>query len=100
MSDLLCVLLFDKPVRQAVQRCSLHIAMAAYMYGLLSLTQPKLHNTSHSVVSHQTLLPPSSFAPPTNRCMKGLDHVRLASTMVILSMHACYHNIYRKCNMM
>ena len=96
---------FDKPVRQAVQHCSLHIAMAAYKYGLLTHTA-KLHNTSQSVVkrkpiqSCQTLLPPFPFAPPTNCCMKGLGHARLASTMVILSMHACYHSIYRKCHMM
>jgi len=85
-----------------MQIISVNRAMAAYMYGLLTHTA-KLHNTSQSVVkrkpiqSCQTLLPPSRFAPPTNCCM---GHARLASTMVILSMHACYHNIYCKCSMM
>ena len=35
------------------------------------------------VQNHQTLLPPSPFTPPTNRHMKGLGHVRLASSYLL-----------------
>jgi len=34
--SLLCILLFSKSLRQTVQHYSLHIAMAVYMYDLLT----------------------------------------------------------------
>ena len=43
MLGLLCVLLFSKSLRWMVQHCSMHIAMAVYMPGLLT------HNVTRKI---------------------------------------------------
>ena len=89
MLSLLYVLLFSKCLRQTVQRCSLHIDLAVHRRPWLCtyviLYVWTYHHQGHTqkrnkskiiptvpVPRHQTLLPPSPFAPPINRRAKAL----------------------------
>ena len=77
------------PITRSTQKSFTYHTRSAFWLALPAFRQSQ----QNPVQSHQTLLPPSPFAPPTNCRAKGLGHGRL--TMIYMCTHwSSPHNVY------